>query len=200
MSKRQDKTYVIDLGFNLDAGVERAGFPLSAGLVDVPPGSTTGEGDPQWFTCMKAQGSIAYRLWDNTSGSENQGVPICFRATWVEPTKYNALSSPFIDGDPNPIVFSGAQILAVNSSQCQSSVYPNAQNGWIFGDPHAVTPPLGESFTLGRRGGSYFLKARLDMVINGTTIRTFHWDPEVVVGGGGGGGGGGGDEETETET
>ena len=182
--------YVIDFGLDLDVGAERIGFPISAGLVTVT-NPDTGEGDPQWFTKMKAGDSIAYRIWDHTAGPSKTARLVAFRATWVDPTRFNDLASPLADSAENPSVFSGVEIQPVDAEQARSSVYSLNRGGWIFGDPATAPPPLGMSFAFADAPaslGAYYLRARLDVVIDETIMRTFHWDPEIIVGAGGGGG------------
>lgn len=177
------KTYVIDFGLNLDAGVERIGFPLSAGLVQVTD-LETGDGQPAWFTQLAAGDQLAFRVWNHTVSGGKEAQIVCFRATWVDPARWNDLASPLHGRSTNPIVFSGGnQIHVIDRSEALSPVFTQARSGWIFGDPKTL--PFGETFTVDDGGtsvGRYYLKVRLDVVIDESTVRTYHWDPEIVVG------------------
>ncbi|MEM8933305.1 MAG: hypothetical protein AAGE94_19100, partial [Acidobacteriota bacterium] len=162
--------YVIDFGLDLDVGVERAGFPMAAGLVTVT-NPETGEGTPQWFTKLMPQDAIAFRVWNQTVSNRRARI-VGFRATWVNPGRYNELSSPLADGASNPAVFAGDTLRTVDSSQAKSSVYAQNRGGWIFGYPELAPAPLGETFTFAGASAStglYYLRARLDVVIDDRT-------------------------------
>lgn len=193
-------TYTVDFGLDLDAGAERAGFPLTGGLVKVT-NTETGEGDPQWFSMLELNDSISFRVWDTTTVAGLTAKFVCFMVTWVNPTRFNDLDSPLKNTNQNPCAFSGSNFSLVGSSpsksqdkDAKSSVYPESTAGWVFGWPTNNPPPLGQIFTFTGSSsgtGSYYLRARLDVAISQegvdkVTMRTFHWDPEIYVGGGGG--------------
>lgn len=187
-------TYTVDFGLDLDVGAERIGFPLTGGLVKVT-NTATGEGDPQWFSKLQLDDSLSFRVWDVTTVAGLTARFVCFMVTFVDPNRFNDLDSPLKNTQQNPCAFSGNNFSSVgpdtSNSEVKSSVYPESTTGWIFGWPNNSPPPLGQIFAFtasSSKAGSYFLRARLDVVINEETMRTFHWDPEIYVGTGGGGG------------
>lgn len=178
--------YALDFGLDPGVGVERSGFPLSAGLVEVTD-PASGEGRPQWLTMLRSGDSIAFRVWDYGFAAGTDLSLVAFRATWVRPSRYNELASPL--AAENPLVYSGDQIVAIDDrSQVKSSVFRPARGGWIFG--RGESEPLGRTLEIDKAtksAGRYYLSVRIDAVIDGSILRSYHWDPEIVVEGSGGG-------------
>lgn len=169
-------SYVLDLAFNVDASQEyqEPDFALQGGLASVTEPST-GEGSPQWLTQLRSQDQLSFRIWDFsefTVGSTLLNVWIAFfdPASWL-------LVDPVL-GQANPLV--NAEPFGVDTATVKSSVFTPVRAGWILGVNH---PPLGQTFvvrdvTAPKR---YVLQVRVQVKTPSAQLRTFVYDPEVVI-------------------
>ncbi len=173
------KSYVLDLGFDADESREYLGryYPLQAGLVTVTT-PATGQGDPQWFTKLKSEDQLYFRVWDispSATGSTLLNVWAAFFALQSPSRLADAVSD-----QPNPLVCADSCLQAVDTGTVKTSVYNPVQAGWVLGED----TPLGLGLTLTNVTAPtrHVLQVRVEVKTGSGDLRIYVFDPEVVIG------------------
>lgn len=181
--------YVLDLGIDITMVREKneTHFSLQSGLVQVSD-PEIGTGTPQWLTKFQGGDRLSFRLWDfSPVGGEIKSIK-SFHADFFSPSERSRLTSPF-EAPSDPIVF-GSLPLVHRASGVTTSVYSPIQAGWIVSappPPGEPPPPLGKQYTIVSvpNQARFVLQVYLELVTAKSNLRTYVYDPEIVVGGSG---------------
>ncbi len=172
------ETYALDLGFDADESREYQGryFPLQAGLVKVK--QPTGQGDPCWFTKLRSEDQLYFRVWDissSTTGSDLLNLWVVF----FEPQSTSLLADSASDR-PNPLICAGSGLYKVDTGTVKTSVYDTVRAGWVLFEATS----LGLAFTLAdvTAPTRYVLQVRVEVRTSAGDLRSYVYDPEIVIG------------------
>lgn len=181
--------YVFDLGIDIITTRElhEANYSLQAGLVLVID-PKTGTGTPQWPTKFQGGDRISFRVWDFSPAAGGIAEIDSFFADFFSPIERSRLASP-LHPEIDPIRFGRLPFVDL-ASGVTTSVYSPIQAGWVVApmpSPGEAPPPLGKQYTIKAvpNQARFVLQIQLNLVTASSNLRTYHHDPEIVVGGSG---------------